>query len=114
MDGLRPARGAVLPLDLIERSRASPGTELASPQHDICRSTLLPKPTLPTVWARPHPAAVPAHLRSKGWSDARAFSFTQLQKNPNAYFYRHVVPHEQQVGGVLGIFGRRLPSGSRS
>lgn len=43
------------------------------------------------------PAAIPAHLRSKGWSDARAFASTQLQKNPNSFFYRHVAPHEQQV-----------------
>ncbi len=45
----------------------------------------------------PAPAAIPAHLRSKGWSDARAFAHTQLRKNPNVYFYRHVAPHEQQV-----------------
>lgn len=49
--------------------------------------------------ARP-PAAIPAAQRARGWSDARAFSHTQLVKNPNAYFYRHVAPHEQQVGGV--------------
>ena len=42
-------------------------------------------------------AAIPAGLKSRGWSDARAFSSTQLKKNPNAYFYRHVAPHEQQV-----------------
>lgn len=40
---------------------------------------------------------MPAGLKGRGWSDARAFSHTQLQKNPNAYFYRHVAPHEQQV-----------------
>lgn len=43
-------------------------------------------------------AAIPAGLKGRGWSDARAFSHTQLLKNPNAYFYRHVAPHEQQAG----------------
>jgi hypothetical protein len=42
-------------------------------------------------------AAIPAALKSRGWSDARAFSHTQLTKNPNAFFYRHVAPHEQQA-----------------
>lgn len=42
-------------------------------------------------------AAIPAALKSRGWSDARAFSSTQLKKNPNTFFYRHVAPHEQQV-----------------
>ncbi len=32
-----------------------------------------------------------------GWSNARAFSATQLRTNPNAYFYRHVEPDEEQV-----------------
>ncbi len=32
-----------------------------------------------------------------GWSNARAFSATQLTINPNAYFYRHVAPHEEQA-----------------
>ncbi|KAK9828638.1 hypothetical protein WJX72_001241 [[Myrmecia] bisecta] len=44
-------------------------------------------------------SAIPASLKSKGWSDARAFSATQLQKNPNTYFYRHVAPHEVQAQG---------------
>lgn len=43
-------------------------------------------------------SAVPAHLRAKGWSEAKAFAATMLRKNPNTYFYRHVVPHETQVG----------------
>lgn len=42
-------------------------------------------------------AAIPPALRSKGWSDARAFAATQLRKNPNSYFYRHVAPHEVQA-----------------
>ncbi|EFJ52763.1 hypothetical protein VOLCADRAFT_115695, partial [Volvox carteri f. nagariensis] len=42
---------------------------------------------------------VPAHLKSKGWSDARAFAASQLQKNPNAYFYRHTAPGELQAQG---------------
>lgn len=32
-----------------------------------------------------------------GWSTARAHSATLLTNNPNAYFYRHVAPHEEQV-----------------
>ena len=40
---------------------------------------------------------MPAALKAKGWSDARAFSHTQLLKNPNSYFYRHVEPSEVQV-----------------
>jgi Myb-like DNA-binding domain len=43
--------------------------------------------------------AIPAALRAKGWSDAKAFSATQLRKNPNAYFYRHVAPHQSQAQG---------------
>ncbi len=43
------------------------------------------------------PAAIPPALRGKGWSDARAFAATQLRKNPNSYFYRHVAPHQVQV-----------------
>lgn len=46
----------------------------------------------------PDLAAIPSGLKGRGWSDARAFAHTQLIKNPNAYFYRHVAPHEQQVG----------------
>ncbi|QDZ20145.1 Myb-like domain-containing protein [Chloropicon primus] len=42
---------------------------------------------------------IPSHLRGRGWSDARAFSSTLLLKNPNAYFYRHVAPHETQSMG---------------
>ncbi|KAK9808530.1 hypothetical protein WJX73_005273 [Symbiochloris irregularis] len=44
-------------------------------------------------------SAIPASLKSRGWSDARAFSSTQLQKNPNTFFYRHTAPHEQQAQG---------------
>mmetsp|Transcript_2890 Transcript_2890/g.7014 ORF Transcript_2890/g.7014 Transcript_2890/m.7014 type:complete len:278 (+) Transcript_2890:40-873(+) len=44
-------------------------------------------------------ADVPTHLRSKGWSNARAFSSTLMLKNPNAFFYRHVAPHESQRQG---------------
>lgn len=44
-------------------------------------------------------ADVPQHLKARGWSDARAFSSTQMLKNPNAYFYRHVAPHEAQSFG---------------
>ena len=49
--------------------------------------------------------AIPAALKARGWSDARAFSSTQLQKNPNSYFYRHVEPEEVQVG-LKGCFSR--------
>jgi hypothetical protein len=57
-------------------------------------------PLAPPTHPHSHPrAAIPSNLKGRGWSDARAFSHTQLQKNPNAYFYRHVVPHEQQVMG---------------
>lgn len=42
-------------------------------------------------------SSVPAHLRVKGWSEAKAFAATMLRKNPNTYFYRHVAPHETQV-----------------
>jgi hypothetical protein len=45
-------------------------------------------------------AALPANLKAKGWSDARAFAATQLKKNPNSYFYRHVAPHQVQVRGA--------------
>lgn len=34
---------------------------------------------------------------SAGWSQAQQKAAKQLQSNPNAYFYRHVVPHEKQV-----------------
>lgn len=71
----------------------------------LCYTPWLPVPvcssdtdTLSLLHALPS-AAIPANLRNKGWSDARAFAATQLQKNPNAYFYRHVAPHEQQVVG---------------
>lgn len=46
---------------------------------------------------KPDMSQVPAHIRAKGWSDAKAFAATMLRKNPNTYFYRHVAPHEQQV-----------------
>ena len=36
---------------------------------------------------------------SKGWSGAKAFAATQLQQNPNAYFYRHVAPDQEQAQG---------------
>lgn len=48
-------------------------------------------------------STVPAHLRVKGWSEAKAFAATMLRKNPNTYFYRHVAPHESQV--CLGVTG---------
>lgn len=44
-------------------------------------------------------SAVPAALKARGWSDAKAFSATQLRKNPNAYFYRHVAPDQRQSQG---------------
>ena len=44
-------------------------------------------------------AQIPASLKARGWSDARAFAATQLRKNPNAYFYRHVEPGEVQATG---------------
>ncbi|KAK9845913.1 hypothetical protein WJX81_005815 [Elliptochloris bilobata] len=44
-------------------------------------------------------SAIPPALRGKGWSDARAFAATQLRKNPNSYFYRHVAPHQVQAQG---------------
>ena len=42
---------------------------------------------------------IPASLKARGWSDARACAATQLRKNPNAYFYRHVVPGGAQATG---------------
>ncbi|KXZ52316.1 hypothetical protein GPECTOR_10g948 [Gonium pectorale] len=44
-------------------------------------------------------ADVPEHLRAKGWSTAKAFAASQLHKNPNAYFYRHVAPGNAQAQG---------------
>jgi len=44
-------------------------------------------------------SALPKEVRGKGYSDAKAFSITQLHKNPNAYFYRNVAPHETQAFG---------------
>ena len=70
-----------------------------------------PSLTPPRPPPRP-PPAIPAHLRAKGWSDARAFSATQLRKNPNSYFYRHVAPHEQQARARAGWGGRRGGGGS--
>ena len=32
-----------------------------------------------------------------GWSSIRIKSAKELRKNPNAFFYRHVAPHEEQV-----------------
>ncbi len=32
-----------------------------------------------------------------GWSSIRIKSAKELRKNPNAYFYRHVAPHEHQA-----------------
>jgi hypothetical protein len=51
----------------------------------------------PTAARRLPRAAIPPALRGKGWSDARAFAATQLRKNPNSYFYRHVAPDQVQV-----------------
>lgn len=48
---------------------------------------------------KPDMSAVPAHLRGKGWSDAKAFAATMLRKSPNTYFYRHVAPHKTQAQG---------------
>lgn len=31
------------------------------------------------------------------WSSVRRKSAKELKKNPNAFFYRHVAPHEEQV-----------------
>lgn len=42
-------------------------------------------------------AAIPASLKAQGWSNARAFSATQLRQNPNAFFYRNVAPDQEQV-----------------
>lgn len=44
-------------------------------------------------------STLPKEVRGKGYSDAKAFSITQLHKNPNAYFYRNVAPHETQAFG---------------
>eukprot|EP00873_Tetraselmis_striata_P014138 jgi/Tetstr1/434402/TSEL_023502.t1 len=43
--------------------------------------------------------SVPSHLMAKGWSVARAHSFTMLKKNPNTYFYRNVRPGETHAAG---------------
>lgn len=45
------------------------------------------------------PAAIPAHIKAKGWSDAKAMAATQLLKNPNQYFYRHTAPGVPQAQG---------------
>ncbi|KAL3150541.1 hypothetical protein ABBQ32_000356 [Trebouxia sp. C0010 RCD-2024] len=42
-------------------------------------------------------SAIPASLKAQGYSNARAFSATQLTQNPNAFFYRNVAPGQQQV-----------------
>ncbi|KAL0053359.1 hypothetical protein WJX82_004719 [Trebouxia sp. C0006] len=44
-------------------------------------------------------SAIPASLKAQGWSNARAFSATQLKQNPNTFFYRNVVPGEVQAFG---------------
>lgn len=41
--------------------------------------------------------SLPAHLKAKGWSDARVHAATQLKNNPNTYFYRHVEQGQQQA-----------------
>lgn len=88
-------------------SRALPSPARHPPAH--------PPSTAPPPHPSP-PAAIPGALKGRGWSGARAFSHTQLRKNPNAYFYRHVAPHEQQVRlsvlagvGVGGGRGRLAP-----
>ncbi|KAL4438240.1 hypothetical protein ABPG77_010601 [Micractinium sp. CCAP 211/92] len=67
--------------------------------------------------------AIPAGLKGRGWSDARAFSHTQLLKNPNAYFYRHAqgewteeehrlfveTARAHGVGDKWGLFASHLP-----
>ena len=45
---------------------------------------------------RPKAVSKPSASQS-GWSSARAQSSKRLRSNPNAFFYRHVAPHEQQV-----------------
>ena len=42
-------------------------------------------------------AGAASKMAQHGWSNARAHSATMLASNPNAYFYRHVAPHEEQV-----------------
>lgn len=44
-------------------------------------------------------SAIPASLKAQGWSNARAFSATQLRQNPNAFFYRNVAPDQEQAFG---------------
>ncbi|DBA79207.1 TPA: hypothetical protein ACH3X1_009025 [Trebouxia sp. C0004] len=44
-------------------------------------------------------SAIPASLKAQGWSNARAFSATQLKQNPNTFFYRNVAPGEVQAFG---------------
>ncbi|KAL3150540.1 hypothetical protein ABBQ32_000356 [Trebouxia sp. C0010 RCD-2024] len=44
-------------------------------------------------------SAIPASLKAQGYSNARAFSATQLTQNPNAFFYRNVAPGQQQAFG---------------
>lgn len=44
-------------------------------------------------------SAIPAHLKAQGWSNARAFSATQLRQNPNSFFYRNVAPDQEQAFG---------------
>lgn len=47
----------------------------------------------------PGAAACAMSGRPKGWSGARANAYAQRHKNPNAYFYRHVAPDQQQAQG---------------
>ncbi|EFN56170.1 hypothetical protein CHLNCDRAFT_144881 [Chlorella variabilis] len=67
--------------------------------------------------------AIPSSLKGRGWRDARAFSHTQLQKNPNSYFYRHAqgewteeehrlfvdTARAHGVGDKWGLFASYLP-----
>ena len=46
-------------------------------------------------------AVIPASLKAQGWSNARAFSATQLRQNPNAFFYRNVAPDQEQVTAAV-------------
>ncbi len=57
---------------------------------------LIPHPPHPPP---PHPTAIPAHIKAKGWSDAKAHAATQLLKNPNQYFYRLTAPGSPQAHG---------------
>lgn len=58
-------------------------------------------PTVTLTFAVRRCAFVDEAGKMHGWSNARAFSATQLRTNPNAYFYRHVAPDEEQVQSAL-------------